>query len=253
MKSKVQDELGYRPKALPRSCLIARDIGIQILSGRYKPGDLLNGEPTASLRLQVSRSTYREAMSILSAKGMLERRQNTGTRVTPREQWHWLDPEVLAWSFEFQHTDQSVGSILELCRAVEPEVAALAAGRRTAEELMDLRRALSQMQKSTGTQQASSERPFRAALFRSSHNVYLRSLCQIIDTAVSTIADKSPFTPGPSRAAISHYGDVYDAVAARDPVWARGAMNNLIAGTRADADFCVREELQGDQLAQQKG
>src|SRR3546814_20039421 len=41
---------------------IARDIGIRIVSGRFQPGEVLNGEVEASDRLRVSRTAYREAV-----------------------------------------------------------------------------------------------------------------------------------------------------------------------------------------------
>ena len=61
-----------RRKSLRLHGTIARDLGVLIVSGRYKPGDLLNGEIAASVRLQVSRSAYREAVRILAAKGLVE-------------------------------------------------------------------------------------------------------------------------------------------------------------------------------------
>src|SRR3546814_13130281 len=53
---------------------IARDIGIRIVSGRFQPGEVLNGEVEASDRLRVSRTAYREAVRILAAKGLVESR-----------------------------------------------------------------------------------------------------------------------------------------------------------------------------------
>src|SRR5262245_2334050 len=45
---------------------IARDIGVLIVSGRYRPGHVLDGEVEASERRKVSRTAYREAVRILS-------------------------------------------------------------------------------------------------------------------------------------------------------------------------------------------
>jgi len=56
----------------------------------------LNGEVAASDRLHVSRSAYREAVRILAAKGLVESQPKVGTRVSPPERWHMLDPDVLA-------------------------------------------------------------------------------------------------------------------------------------------------------------
>ena len=73
---------------------IARDLGIEIVGGKRKPGDILGGEIEASAALGVSRTAYREAIRILSAKGLVESRPKAGTRISPRRHWNMLDPDV---------------------------------------------------------------------------------------------------------------------------------------------------------------
>jgi len=75
---------------------IATDLGTKIVSGRLKPGTILDGEIEASGERKVSRSAYREAVRILVAKGLVLSRPKTGTRVTELENWHLLDPDVLS-------------------------------------------------------------------------------------------------------------------------------------------------------------
>src|ERR1700722_5899622 len=87
-------------KALRLHGVIARDLGVGIVSGRYKPGDLLDNEIEASDRLQVSRTAYREAIRILSAKGLVRSRPKVGTTVSAPETRQLLDPDVLSWIFE---------------------------------------------------------------------------------------------------------------------------------------------------------
>src|SRR6516164_5559747 len=72
---------------------IVHAIGRRIVSGDLRPGDLLPSEPD----LGASRTVVREAVKVLAAKGLVESRPKTGTRVRPREAWNLLDPDVLAW------------------------------------------------------------------------------------------------------------------------------------------------------------
>ena len=74
---------------------LARKLGIAILSGEYQPGEGFEGEIEQSETLGVSRTAYREAMRILTAKGLLESRPKVGTHITPRRQWNLLDPDML--------------------------------------------------------------------------------------------------------------------------------------------------------------
>ena len=73
-----------RRKSLRLHGTIARDLGMLIVSGRYRPGEVLSNEVTASERLHVSRTAYREALRILVAKGLVESRPRAGTTQTER-------------------------------------------------------------------------------------------------------------------------------------------------------------------------
>jgi DNA-binding FadR family transcriptional regulator len=57
------------------------------MSGRIRPGEGLPNTQDLSAELGVSRSALREAIKVLGAKGMLEVRPRTGTRVLPRSSW----------------------------------------------------------------------------------------------------------------------------------------------------------------------
>ncbi|HEV7610014.1 MAG TPA: GntR family transcriptional regulator, partial [Steroidobacteraceae bacterium] len=124
---------------------IAREIGMSIVSGHLRPGHVLDGEVEASTRRRISRNTYREAIRILSAKGLIHSRPRTGTRVSETSGWHLLDPDVLAWSFSGVPAPEVLHGVFELRTIVEPAAAALAAMRRSQEHLADMRRALDAM------------------------------------------------------------------------------------------------------------
>src|SRR5580704_13260815 len=132
----------------------ARDLGVQIVSGRFKPGEILHGEIETSGRLHVSRTAYREAVRILTAKGLVKALPKVGTRVSPQAQWHLLDPDVLGWIFEFEPDEVMLNNLFELRRIVEPEAAALAATRRTDEDLRIMAAALKGMSRYTLSSEA---------------------------------------------------------------------------------------------------
>ena len=134
-----------RRRSLRLHGAIARDLGVAIVSGRYKAGDILKGEIDASDRLRVSRTAYREAVRILAAKGLVESRPKVGTKVSEPDRWHLLDPDVLSWIFEVEPDVRLVKGLFELRRIIEPEAAALAAERRTEEDLEVMAAALAGM------------------------------------------------------------------------------------------------------------
>src|SRR5687767_10775918 len=124
---------------------IARDLGLRIVSGSYRPGHVLAGEIEASGQLKVSRSAYREAVRMLAAKGLVQSRTRTGTRVSAVEQWHLLDPDVLAWVFAGEPELEVVQGLFELRTIIRAEAAGIAAARRNGKNLEVMRNALERM------------------------------------------------------------------------------------------------------------
>jgi DNA-binding FadR family transcriptional regulator len=219
-----------RRRSLRLHGTIARDLGVLIVSGRYKPGELLNGEIAASDRLHVSRGAYREAVRILAAKGLVESRPKVGTRISQPERWHLLDPDVLSWIFEFEPDEKLLTSLFELRKIVEPQAAALAALRRTDEHLEAMARALQGMAKHTLAVEAGrlADQEFHSALLRASGNAFVVSLTTGMGAAISwTTIFKQRDTPL-SRDPLPDHVRVYEAVKAADAAAARKAMEDLV-------------------------
>ncbi len=219
-----------RGKSLRIHGTIARDIGIRIVSGIHQPGEVLDGEVAASDQLHVSRTAYREAVRILAAKGLVESRPKTGTRVSARSKWQLLDPDVLSWLFEYEPDDAMLAGLFELRKIVEPQAAALAAERRTSEDLERMRRALEAMDDHTlGTEEGrAADQDFHAALLDASGNPFLTTLTSSVGAAVAwTTVFKQRLDPLP-RDPVPDHRDVYDAVAAGDAPGAHRAMTKLV-------------------------
>ena len=210
---------------------IAHQIGVAIASGRHKPGDILSNEIEFSERLKVSRGAYREAIRILAAKGLVESRPRVGTRVTEMVRWNLLDPDVLAWFFETEPPRELVEGLFELRMIVEPAAAALAAKRRTEEQVETMRAALADMErltlKTAGGQAA--DRDFHQAVLAATCNPPLASLASTIGAGVRWTTfykgRKRKLPPDP----MPEHWAVFDAIAAGDPDGARNAMQVLVA------------------------
>ena len=210
--------------------MVARDLGILIVSGRYKPGDVLDGEIEASDRLHVSRTAYREAVRILAAKGLVEVRPKVGTRVSARDKWHLLDPDILSWMFKHEPEEHLIESLFELRKVVEPEAAALAASRRTQEHLNVMEDALARMREHTLAREEGriADQDFHAALLDASGNPFLKTLTSSVAAAVAwTTVFKQRQQPL-VRDPLPDHVEVYQAIAAGDPGQARRAMAHLV-------------------------
>lgn len=58
---------------------LAWKLGTAIVSGKLKPGGGIGGEIEQSAALKVSRTAYREAVRVLTAKGLVESKPKAGT------------------------------------------------------------------------------------------------------------------------------------------------------------------------------
>lgn len=215
---------------------IAHDLGVAIVSGQYKPGEILPTEIEFSERLKVSRSAYREAVRTLAAKGLVESRPKTGTRVTPEASWNLLDPDVLAWFFEAEPSPALVNGLFELRMIIEPTAAAFAAERRDTQQLTRMREALMRMERHTvaTAQGRDADREFHAIILEATGNPPLICLASTIGAGVhwTTVykarKDELPRDPMPE------HWRVFDAIAAGGPDDARAAMEVLVRSALKD-------------------
>lgn len=216
---------------------IAAEIGGKIVSGRLKPGTILDGEIEASDERKVSRSAYREAIRILIAKGLVQSRPKIGTRVTDSAQWHLLDPDVLSWIFAKEPPRELLESLFELRKLVEPEAAALAAERRSLEQLNRMGAALEIMAGETlHTERGRlADKMFHGILLTASANPFVISLSSSVTAAVAWSTAFKERTQRLRRDAVPDHLKVYEAIAARSPAGARAAMLELIELAFSDA------------------
>ena len=124
---------------------IAALLGMELLKGLYPPGSKLPPEPQIIERFHVSRTVIREVMKTLAAKGFVISKTRVGTRVRERMYWNYFDADVLAWRVRLGFDDEFMHGLVEVRRALEPAAAALAAQRRSAQDVASLRECLKQM------------------------------------------------------------------------------------------------------------
>ena len=211
---------------------IADRIGSAIVRGAHGPGTVLPGEVAFAERTRVSRTAYREALRLLSAKGLVESRPRIGTRVCARERWNLLDPDIVRWFFETGDPPEFfLRGLYELRQIVEPAAARLAALRRSEADLAAIGAALGAMKSQTLATPAGrdADRRFHAGILRATQNAVLISLASGIGAAVNwTTAYKFRHKRLP-RDPIPGHEAVLARIAARDPGGAAAAMEDLVA------------------------
>mgnify|MGYP001103067217 CR=1 FL=1 len=107
---------------------LAHKLGSEIIKGKYAPGAILGTDEDGAAP---GRSSFREAVRTLAAKGLVTAMPKVGTRVASRASWRLLDPDILAWHFESHLDEKFLRDAFELRKIAEPSAAALTALRMT--------------------------------------------------------------------------------------------------------------------------
>jgi DNA-binding FadR family transcriptional regulator len=209
---------------------VAHYLGSAIVSGQIAPGEKLTGEIANAEALDVSRSAYREAVQVLTAKGLVESRPKAGTRVLPRSRWNVLDPQVLAWAFSAEPDVSFVRDLFELRAVVEPAAARFAAQRRDKDDLKAMKDALAKMRRHTLATEPgrAADRAFHDALLSATHNSAMMALSASISAAVSWTTEFKQRSRALPRDPVPDHAKVFDAIAAGDPDAASAAMRALV-------------------------
>lgn len=120
---------------------VAQQLAAEISEGRLLPGARLPPEARLVEQFQVSRTVVREAMSRLKSLGLVDARQGSGVYVRAA-------PPYAPLNFDARSavSRQAVIQMVEVRRALEAEVAALAAQRRTPADVEQIRQAIAALE-----------------------------------------------------------------------------------------------------------
>jgi GntR family transcriptional regulator, transcriptional repressor for pyruvate dehydrogenase complex len=141
----------------------------QVLSGQWPVGGRLPAETELAQRLEVGRSTVREAVRALVHAGLLETRQGSGTyvrSVTPRADW---EPRLRR---------AAVLEAYEVREALEVQAARLAASRRTEADIEALHACLAERERARGADArfVEADLAFHRSVVAAAHNPLLAEM-----------------------------------------------------------------------------
>ncbi|GLQ52522.1 FadR/GntR family transcriptional regulator [Dyella flava] len=212
---------------------VVRELGRRIVTGEFRSGDVLPREEVLAESMQVSRTALREALKVLSAKGLIEARPKIGTRVRAMEYWNQLDADVLSWRCISMPTDDFIEKLVEMREIIEPAAAAAAARRRTAAQLARIDHAYRQMEASRDSGEwAVADLSFHDAVLQATGNELMTSLFSVIESALGMFFVLSAETAGDFKYSLPHHHKVLDAIRRQQPDAAQKAMKNMVADSR---------------------
>jgi GntR family galactonate operon transcriptional repressor len=222
---------------------VAETLALRIVRGDYRPGDVLPKELELKDELDVSRTVLREALGVLSAKGLTDSRTRRGTLVRPRADWNTLDPDVLDWQRTVLPKRQFIAHLMEVRWIVEPAAAALAANRATAQAIERLDALYLKMQGyDVDTKSAlNADRMFHQLVLASTENPMLAAMSTPILEALEISIGISNKVTGAFVRACPIHGEILESIRNRDAEGARRSCLRLLEMSAKDLEDGLKE------------
>ncbi|WP_428377103.1 FadR/GntR family transcriptional regulator [Lichenicoccus sp.] len=207
----------------------------QIECGQLAPGQRLPTEQAIVAATGVSRTVVREALASLRARGLITTRQGLGAFVADH---------TTRRSFTIDGADNTLAdtlSVLELRMSIEVEAAGLAAGRRSAADLADIRRHFEVVSAAKGDAGAGADEDFayHRAILAATQNAYFTRVFDVFGSHI--IPRQRVRLEGMPDAELAAYKErlrrehlaILQAIEAADPAAARQAAHDHLARSRA--------------------
>jgi DNA-binding FadR family transcriptional regulator len=228
--SKSETTSANRPGKASIHDTIVFELGSEIVNGRLRPGDKLPRDQDLMARFAASRTALREAMKVLSSKGLIEARQRAGTHVRPRADWDLLDPDVLSWHEPENISESFTADLVELRELIEPVAARLAADRATVGDLERMENAYLRMEEFVDDYEAwyRADLDFHLAVLHASHNQLVQRLAGIIGTVLNIGFKLQQQARIPLRESLESHYQVFQGIRDRDRRSAERAMRVVI-------------------------
>jgi GntR family transcriptional repressor for pyruvate dehydrogenase complex len=208
---------------------IARKLLGYLLSGTVKPGERIPSERQLAETLGVGRSIVREALKSLTVLGLIDVRQGDGTYLKRTDSD--LLPQAIEWGLLLGA--KRITDLVEARHYIEVLTASLAAQRRDAAALVELRRCVAIMEQTTDPNEfVQADLAFHYGVAAAAGNQSLlqimrsiRSLLQVWISRVMVAADSS-------RPTWEEHAAILDAIERQDPNAASEAMEtHMVAAT----------------------
>lgn len=195
-----------------------------IADGALVPGSRLPAERDLAKQFHVNRATVRQVLKVLEMMGVLIQRVGDGTYLSDSAETILNEPiDFLVLLDDLSHHE-----LFETRLIVEPELAARAAERATAEDLLAMRSAVAAMQNSaTIAERLAADMAFHDTVFRASGN----RICQLLFKRIhrTLLMSMGKLSNRVSiEQPLQYHKKIYAAIRAHDAQAARQAMREHI-------------------------
>lgn len=209
---------------------LVESIGGKIVRGDSPPGGSLPIEAELANQYETSRTVIREAIKMLTAKGLVGSRPRRGTYVEPESKWNILDPDVLRWILQRRFSFELMRDFLIARQGIEPKAAAAAAIRQDRAAIEEVGRRLDDMREAAAGRMDSleSDIAFHVAILHASGNRFFVQFSHVIETALRFSIRLTNSEKGVPMASVADHERIYLAIERGDVAEAEQAAEDLL-------------------------
>lgn len=210
--------------------LLTRELGIAIVSGKIVSDQGYLSEASMCTNYAISRTTVREALKMLSAKGLIESVQRKGIRIKPVEDWNYFDSELLEWILATPVSSALAQDFYQLRLAIEPAAAAICATNPTASFRFRLEKAYAKITPCTFSSDCglTSSEEFHREILHTTGNRFYSRLSNFVSTAIKIAAKQVNPSSVEYRWDQEAYKELYNAIRNKNSGQAKSQMRKLL-------------------------
>jgi GntR family transcriptional repressor for pyruvate dehydrogenase complex len=222
--------------------LVAERILRDVSRGYLKPGDPLPPERALADQYAVGRSSIREAVRMLESGGVIEG-AGRGTFVVARTR----NPLNQSLALLIAAHGGDLRELFEIRKILEVETAALAADRRTEEDLVRMKAAVQEMRRGMESRDryVDGDIQFHLAIVRASHNRIASHMMQAIRDVMRRALASIYDIPGSPQRSSAQHASILEAVVAGRPSEARERMREHLLSVERDIGEPLRRLTTG--------
>ncbi|WP_170289807.1 FadR/GntR family transcriptional regulator [Cytobacillus depressus] len=204
--------------------LFLKDVEI----GLYTYGEKLPSQKELATRYNVSLIVIREALTKLSAVGMISFHQGKGTYLKKSDQGTSVSPDFSSLIF---HNISNLLEIVEARQIVERETSSLAAKRRTNQNILEIEKAIDEMKKSLNDYEnfAKWDVEFHIAIAKASNNQVLQKIIMLLIDSYRAEVSKFFKIPGIIEKVLKEHESIY---------------HHILNGNSSEASFIMRTHFE---------
>ncbi len=206
-----------------------------IVDEKFEPGDKFYSENELTKKLQVSRSSIREALRMLEVTGQVSVKQGKGIFILDAS-----GEQFKAFSTWLKNNEQSINDNFEVRLIIEPKAAGRAAEQSEADDIAKMEEECSLFTefaaKNNTEEVIQCDRRFHRVLAGATKNVTLHVLMKSMTTELPNGWISSLYTPGRIAKTVHEHNDIVEAIKRGDKTGAENAMTRHLINALHDVN-----------------